>query len=81
MMELIVLTSMLSFLLGLTGGLAFYQKEIIMAPLTKKGEKVKKALVKEYGKKKGESVLYAMENKGTAKGLVKKAKKKTTKKK
>lgn len=45
-------------------------------PLTKKGEKVKKALQKEYGKKKGESILYAMENKGTAKGLTKRKKKK-----
>lgn len=55
-------------------------------PLTKKGEKVKKALQKEYGAKKGTSILYAMENKGTAKGLtkkkaVKKAVKKTSKKK
>ena len=50
-----------------------------MSPLTKKGEKIKKELVKEYGKKKGESVLYAMEKKGTAKGITKKtAKKKTT---
>jgi len=53
-----------------------------MAPLTKKGKMLKKELQKEYGKKKGESVLYAMENKGTAKGITKKtAKKKTTKKK
>jgi len=32
-------------------------------PLTKKGQKIKKALTKTYGKKKGEKVLYAMENK------------------
>ena len=51
-------------------------------PLTKKGEKMKKELQKEYGKKKGEGVLYAMEKKGTAKGITKKTgKKKTTKKK
>lgn len=32
-------------------------------PLTKKGRKIKKAVQKTYGKKKGESVFYAMENK------------------
>jgi len=32
-------------------------------PLTKAGEKTKKAMVKEYGKKKGEQVFYAYENK------------------
>lgn len=45
-------------------------------PLTEKGKKVKKSLVKQYGKEKGEQVLYAMENKGTAKGLSKKRKNK-----
>ncbi len=38
-------------------------------PLTKKGKKVKKAMQKEYGKKKGEKVLYASANKGTVKGV------------
>lgn len=38
-------------------------------PLTKKGEKIKKAMMKEYGGKKGESVFYASENKGTIKGV------------
>ena len=38
-------------------------------PLTKKGAKVKKAMAKTYGKKKGEKVFYAAENKGTIKGL------------
>jgi hypothetical protein len=53
-----------------------------MSPLTKKGEKLKEKLTKEYGKKKGTSVLYAMEKKGTAKGITKKtAKKKTSKRK
>lgn len=53
-----------------------------MAPLTKKGEKIKRALQKEYGKEKGKSILYAMENKGTVKGVTKKtAKKKATAKK
>jgi len=51
-----------------------------MAPLTKKGEKLKKELQKEYGAKKGKQVLYAMENKGTAKGITKKTAKKATKK-
>jgi hypothetical protein len=32
-------------------------------PLTKKGKKIKSAMVKTYGKKKGEQVFYAYENK------------------
>jgi hypothetical protein len=32
-------------------------------PLTKKGKKIKKAMKKTYGKKKGEQVFYAFENK------------------
>lgn len=46
-------------------------------PLTKKGVKIKKAMEKEYGSKKGESVFYASENKGTIRGThkAKKAKK------
>lgn len=32
-------------------------------PLTKKGKKIKKAMTKTYGKKKGEQVFYAYENK------------------
>jgi len=38
-------------------------------PLTAKGEKIEKALVKEYGEKKGEQVLYAGKNKGTFTGI------------
>jgi len=38
-------------------------------PLTAKGEKIKSALTKEYGEKKGESVLYAGKNKGTFTGI------------
>jgi hypothetical protein len=38
-------------------------------PLTKKGKKIKGAMQKEYGKKKGESVFYASRNKGTIKGV------------
>jgi hypothetical protein len=45
-------------------------------PLTKKGVKVKKAFEGEYGKKKGEQVFYATENKRKMKGSVKGKKKK-----
>lgn len=45
-------------------------------PLTKKGTKIKKAMMKEYGEKKGEEVFYASENKGTIKGVHKGSKKK-----
>lgn len=41
-------------------------------PLTKKGKKIKKAMQKTYGKKKGEKVFYASENKGKIKGVKKK---------
>jgi hypothetical protein len=40
-------------------------------PLTKKGVKIKKAMVRQYGKKKGEQVFYASENKGIIKGVAK----------
>lgn len=43
-------------------------------PLTKKGSKIKKAMTKEYGKKKGAQVFYASANKGTIKGVKKKKK-------
>jgi hypothetical protein len=43
-------------------------------PLTKKGEKIKAAMEEEYGKKKGEEVFYASQNKGTIKGTHKKVK-------
>lgn len=49
-------------------------------PLTKKGEKIKEAMEKEYGDKKGERVFYASANKGTIKG-VHKAKSNALKKK
>jgi len=45
-------------------------------PLTKKGRKIKAAMMKEYGSKKGEKVFYASENKGTIKGVHKGKKKK-----
>lgn len=38
-------------------------------PLTKKGQKIKSAMIKEYGPKKGEQVFYASRNKGTIKGV------------
>lgn len=41
-------------------------------PLTKKGEKIKAAMKKEYGAKKGEQVFYASQNKGKIKGTHKK---------
>ena len=44
-------------------------------PLTTKGKKIKKAMSKSYGKKKGESVFYAMENSGKLKGVAKRKKK------
>lgn len=44
-------------------------------PLTKKGAKIKRAMQKQYGKKKGEQVFYASQNKGRVKGTHKKGKK------
>lgn len=40
-------------------------------PLTEKGQKIKAAMKKQYGKKKGEQIFYAAENKGTIKGATK----------
>jgi len=40
-------------------------------PLTTKGKKIKKAMTKEYGKKKGAKVFYASANKGKIKGVAK----------
>ena len=37
-------------------------------PLTRKGEKIKRAMVKQYGSKKGTQVFYASQNKGTITG-------------
>jgi hypothetical protein len=45
-------------------------------PLTAKGQKIKKAMEKQYGKKRGDRVFYAAENKGTIKGVAKKSTKK-----
>jgi len=41
-------------------------------PLTVKGTKIKKAMEKQYGKKKGEEVFYKSQAKGTIKGTHKK---------
>lgn len=38
-------------------------------PLTKKGAKIKRAMTKTYGKKKGERVFYASANAGRIKGV------------
>ena len=40
-------------------------------PLTDKGQKIKSAMVKQYGSDKGESVFYASANKGTITGIEK----------
>ena len=45
-------------------------------PLTAKGKKIKAAMAKQYGKKAGERVFYAAENKGSIKGVAKKENKK-----
>jgi hypothetical protein len=47
--------------------------------LNTKGKKIKKAMEKQYGKKKGATVFYASENKGTIKGVKKKKKNKNVK--
>lgn len=44
-------------------------------PLTKKGKKIKSAMMKQYGKKKGQQVFYASENARKIRGIVKKGKK------
>jgi predicted ribosome-associated RNA-binding protein Tma20 len=40
-------------------------------PLNSKGMKIKGAMEKEYGEKKGDQVFYASENKGKIKGVKK----------
>jgi hypothetical protein len=40
-------------------------------PLNEKGKKIKRAMMAHYGKKKGKSIFYASENKGTIKGVTK----------
>lgn len=43
-------------------------------PLTRKGVKIKEKLQEFYGKKQGDAVFYASENKGNIKGVTKKKK-------
>jgi hypothetical protein len=43
-------------------------------PLTKKGRKIKRAMTKQYGKKKGTKIFYASRNAGTIKGVDRKKK-------
>lgn len=40
-------------------------------PLNSKGKKIKKAMEKQYGKKKGDSVFFASENSGRISGVTK----------
>ena len=42
-----------------------------MVPLSAKGKKIKKAMLEQYGKKKGKKVFYASANKGTITGVEK----------
>ena len=44
-------------------------------PLTSKGKKIRRAMRKNYGKKRGDRVFYASQNKGTIKGTHRKRKK------
>lgn len=48
-------------------------------PLTKKGSKVKRAMMRQYGGERGEEVFYASVNKGTITGVHKGKKKKRRK--
>ena len=43
-------------------------------PLTQKGKKIKRAMTKQYGKKRGERYFYASERAGKIKGVAKKRK-------
>ncbi len=49
-------------------------------PLSEKGKKIRRAMRKQYGAKKGDEVFYASQNKGVIKGTHKKRKKKKHKK-
>jgi len=49
-------------------------------PLTAKGKKIMKSMKKSYGSKKGESVFYASQNKGTIEGTHEKSHSKAVKK-
>jgi hypothetical protein len=38
-------------------------------PLSSKGKKIMRAMIRQYGKKKGEGVFYKSKNKGVIKGV------------
>ncbi|KKM18525.1 hypothetical protein LCGC14_1664850 [marine sediment metagenome] len=42
-----------------------------MSPLTAKGEKIKRAMIKQYGKEKGEEIFFKSEQSGKIKGVKK----------
>ena len=48
-------------------------------PLNKKGKKIKASMEKQYGKKKGDKIFYASENKGTITNIKKTKNKKKPK--
>ncbi len=50
-------------------------------PLTKKGSKIKRAMSKRYGKKRGASVFYASINAGKIKGVHRGAKRRAKRRK
>jgi len=59
-----------------------YYREVFFMPLTKKGMKIRGAMEKYYGKKKGKAVFYASENKGSlGEGVVKESRRGTPKSK
>ena len=43
-------------------------------PVTKKGAKILRSMIRQYGVKKGRQVFYASERKGTIKGVARKKK-------
>ncbi|MFH2050586.1 MAG: hypothetical protein ABIJ12_14215, partial [bacterium] len=51
--------------------LAIFSLRGVQMPLNKKGVKIKKEMEKTYGKKKGQEIFYASENKGNIKGITK----------
>jgi len=57
----------------LYGGFFILYKEAKM-PLTEKGKKIKKAMRKQYGKKRGDEVFYRSQNAGTITGTHRKRK-------
>jgi hypothetical protein len=56
-----------------------HHQGVRVIPLTKKGAVIKRAMVKEYGEKRGENVLYASANAGKISGIERKGKAKASK--